>query len=145
MDYEDFSFPEVPTQENTHKGFKRHCATTSPGSPCEWNKDSRYSSFYFSFVDSKEKSDFSDKIRTVKSSEDLYIERKNFIKELDKIKQNLKNLNLRLSNQLSTVIEKNEEDPVPVPDQKPNLQHLQKSEIFLNNSECTCLNFCHIY
>ena len=97
---------EVPTEAQTQYIPQNIFTRTETQSPCYCNKDSRYSSFYFSFFESRGEMTPEHNLVKRRSADDILLKHKNVIKELDKLKLELKSLNRKLDGELSTINEK---------------------------------------
>lgn len=137
--------PEIQAEEPTVR-IPNH-SSPKPGhqSPSDWNKDSRYSSFYFSFFETKGEMTSEIKIHESRSADNLNIKQKKIIKELDKINLELKRLNQTLTLSLKTIKEKNEQEKPQIQEQSKFLKGYKKSKIFKEDPKCICLDICHIY
>ena len=114
-------------------------------SPYGWDKESKYSSFYFSFFETKGEMTSEIKIQETRSADNLNIKQLNFGKELDKINLELKKLNQNLTLSLRAIKEKNEQEIPKIQEKSKYLKAFQQSEIFKEDPKCACLGLCHIY
>lgn len=141
----DYCSPEVPTEAQTQLINQCNFIRTEPQSPCDWNKDSRYSSFYFSFFETRGEMTSEPNLYKRRSADDLFLERRNVIKELDKIRLELNSLNKKLSNELSTIKEKNDSE-IPISRSRMKKEKkIVQDEIFREDPKCSCMDFCNVY
>ena len=141
----DYCSPEIPTEAQTQYVPQCNFVRTEPQSPCDWNKDSRYSSFYFSFFETRGEMTSEPNLRKRRSANDLFSERKNVIKELDKIRLELKSLNKKLANELSSINEKNDSEILITGLRMKKEKKIDHNDIFLEDPKCSCSDFCHVY